>query len=58
MRKKIWQALKIIERPYIYQNELEYFKSSLLVLIATGFILFNSLDSKYMSFTLFYFLHH
>ena len=43
--KKIRQALKITERPHSHQNELEYFKSSQLVFIATGFILFSSLDS-------------
>ena len=57
VRKKIRRALKITERPHSHQNELEYFKSSQLVFIATGFMLFSSLDSKY-SFTLLCFLHH
>lgn len=34
-------------RPYSHQNELESFHSSLLIRIATGFTLFNSLDSKF-----------
>ena len=51
--KKIRQALKITERPHSHQNELEYFKSSQLVFIATGFILFSSLDFKYFHIVLF-----
>lgn len=58
MRKKIRQALKTVGGPYSHRNKLASLNNLLLILIAIGFILFNSLDSKCTSYMLSYSLHH
>lgn len=58
MRKKIRQALKTVGGPHSHRNKLASLNNLSLILIATGFILFNSLDSKCTSYILSYSLHH